>query len=149
VRFGPHFSLYNALSYNNSRFVDDYLNGTTPVRTAGKKVPGSPDWLNKTVATASYGIVDAQLIGDFIGRRYATFTNDLLVPSYFTMSGRVGVIIPLPTGSFIRKLGVSVNVTNITDKKAASTLSIGAASGTYNFFPVAPRQVFGTVSVGF
>ncbi|WP_338112511.1 hypothetical protein [Sphingomonas insulae] len=48
-----------------------------------------------------------------------------------------------------KRLSVSVNVTNITDKKAASTLSVGAASGTYNYFPVAPRQVFATIAAGF
>ena len=40
-------------------------------------------------------------------------------------------------------------MTNLTDKKGASTLSIGAASGTYNAFPLAPRQVFGTLSLNF
>jgi outer membrane receptor protein involved in Fe transport len=149
LRFGPHFSIYNALSYNNSRYADNYLNGTTTVPTKGKKVPGSPDWLNKTVINANAGMFDLQLIGDYLGRRYATFTNDLSVKGYFTMAARIGANIPLGEGSFIRKLAVSVNVTNLTDKKAASTLSIGAASGTYNAFPLAPRQVFGTISFGF
>ena len=57
--------------------------------------------------------------------------------------------VPLDAGSGIRTATVSLNVTNITDKKAASTLSIGAASGTFNQFPLAPRQFFGTIAVGF
>jgi iron complex outermembrane receptor protein len=149
LRFGRQFSLYNAFSYNRSRFDDDYLNGTALVRTAGKKVPGSPSLLNKTVATLDVGPLDVQLVGDYIGRRYATFTNDLSVRGYYTLSGRIAADVPLPSGSFVRKATVSLNVTNITDKQAASTLSIGAASGTYNFFPVAPRQYFGTISLGF
>ncbi len=150
LRFGRTFSLYNALSYNRSIYKDDYVTGTsTTVRTAGKKVPGSPDWLNKTVATLNVEPVEFQLVGDYLGKRYATFTNDLSVRGYFTLSGRIAVDVPLPAGSRIRKLSAAINVTNITDKKAPSTLSIGAASGTYNFFPLAERQVFGTVSVGF
>jgi iron complex outermembrane receptor protein len=149
LRFGPHFSYYSAVSYNDSRFEDDYVNGTATIGTAGKKVPGSPKWLYKAVATADAGIFDVQLIGDYLGRRYATFTNDLSVRGYFTMSGRIAADIPLSAGAFVKKLNVALNVTNITDKKAESTLSIGAASGTYNFFPLAPRQVFGTVSVAF
>ncbi|WP_437441248.1 TonB-dependent receptor [Sphingomonas morindae] len=149
LRFGPHFSFYDALSYNNSRFEDDYTSGTALVPTAGKKVPGSPKWLNKFVASAHAGLFDAQLIGDYIGKRYATYTNDLSVKGYFTMSGRIAATVPMaPTGA-IKSLVVSLNVTNITNKKAASTLSIGAASGTYNAFPVAPRQWFGTLSFGF
>jgi hypothetical protein len=148
LHLGEHFSLYNALSYNRSKYHDDYTSGTTTVLTAGKKVPGSPEWLNKTVVSANYSIFDAQLIGDYMGRRYATVTNDLSVPGYFTMSGRIGATIPLSEGAFIRKASISLNVTNITDKKAASTINTGV-SGTYNAFPLAPRQWFGTVSLGF
>ena len=149
LRFGSHFSLYDALSYNNSRYVDNYQTGTATVLTAGKKVPGSPAWLNKTVASANAGIFDVQLVGDYLGRRYATYTNDLSSPGYFTLAGRIAAKVPVGDGGVVRTLTVSLNVTNITDKQAASTLSIGAASGTYNFFPVAPRQVFGTIAVGF
>jgi len=151
LRFGPHFSIYNALSYNNSRFQDSYQVGVPAVTvpTAGKKVPGSPAWLNKTVVSANYGMFDAQLVGDYLGKRYATYTNDLSVPSYFTLAGRIGATIPFADGAFVRTATVSLNVTNITNKRAASTLSIGAASGTYNAFPLAPRQVFGTVSLNF
>lgn len=153
LHFGPHFSIYDAVSYNNSRFADDYQTGSgttaTTVATKGKKVPGSPDWLNKTVISANYGMFDAQLVGDYLGRRYATFTNDLSVKAYFTMSAQLGVTIPLSGNGTLKTMRVSLNVTNLTDKKAESTLSIGAASGTYNFFPLAPRQWFGTVSFGF
>ncbi len=149
LRFGSHFSLYNALSYNRSRYQDNYVTGTTTVPTAGKNVPGSPDWLYKFIASANYGIFDVQLTGDYMGRRFTTFTNDLSVPGYFTMAGRIGAAIPLSEGSFVHNVNVSLNVTNITNKRAASTLSIAAATATFNQFPLAPRQVFGTISVGF
>ncbi|MFT3964872.1 MAG: TonB-dependent receptor plug domain-containing protein [Sphingobium sp.] len=149
LRFGPYFSFYNALSYNNSRYQDDYISGTTTVRTAGKKVPGSPDWLYKFIATANYDIFEVQLTGDYMGRRYATFTNDLSEKGYFTLNGRLGITFPVPPASAIKTALLSVNVTNITNKRAASTLSIGSASGTYNAFPLAPRQVFATLSLGF
>ena len=151
LHFGPHFSIYDAVSYNNSRFTDNYQSGVPPVTilTKGKKVPGSPDWLNKFVVSGNYGIFDAQLVGDYLGRRYATYTNDLSVKPYFTMSARVGATIPMREGSVVKKLTLAINVTNLTDKKAASTLTIGAASGTYNAFPLPPRQVFGTIGFGF
>jgi hypothetical protein len=151
LHFGSHFSIYDALSYNNSRYQDNYQVGVPAVTvpTAGKKVPGSPDWLNKFVASANYGIFDVQLVGDYLGKRFATYTNDLSVPAYFTMSARIAAKVPLPETAFIHDLVLSVNVTNLTDKKAASTLSIGAASGTFNEFPLAPRQVFGTIAFGF
>ncbi|HEX7872033.1 MAG TPA: TonB-dependent receptor plug domain-containing protein [Sphingobium sp.] len=149
LRFGPYFSFYNALSYNNSRYQDNYTSGTNTIQTAGKKVPGSPDWLYKFIATANYDVFEVQLTGDYLGRRYATFTNDLSEKGYFTLNGRLGIDIPVTPTSVIKDARFSVNVTNITNKKAASTLSIGSASGTYNFFPLAPRQVFATLSLGF
>ena len=148
LRFGPHFSFYDALSYNDSRYQDNYTTGTATVLTAGKKVPASPMWLNKFVANANAGMFDVQLIGDYIGKRYATYTNDLSVPGYFTMSGRIAATIPLPQ-SRVKSLVVSLNVTNLTGKRAQTSLSVGAASGTYNYFPLAPRQFFGTLSFGF
>ncbi|WP_174287122.1 TonB-dependent receptor [Sphingomonas bacterium] len=156
LHFGSHFSVYNALSYNNSRYDDNYVTGTTTVPTAGKKVPGSPDWLNKTVVSANAGIFDVQLIGDYLGRRYTTFTDDLVpgdgaakVPAYFTLAGRIGARIPLGDGAAGRGVNVSLNVTNITNKRAESSLAIAAPNATYNFFPVAPRQFFGTIGMSF
>lgn len=151
LHFGPHFSIYNALSYNDSRYEDNYQvgNPATTVLTAGKQVPGSPEWLNKTVVAANYGKFDLQLVGDYMGKRYATYTNDLWVPGYFSLSGRIAMTIPVPDNRFVRTATVSLNVTNITNVQGASTLTIGAASGTYNVFPVAPRMFFGTIAVGF
>ncbi|UAJ09268.1 TonB-dependent receptor [Polymorphobacter megasporae] len=151
LHFGSHFSIYDAVSYNNSRYEDNYSVGlaSTVVPTAGKKVPGSPDWLNKTVVSANYGGVDVQVIGDYLGRRFATYTNDLSVPAYFTASARVAYTLPLSPSFPVHNATISVNITNLTDKKAASTLSIGAANGTYNAFPLPPRQVFGTLAFGF
>ena len=151
LHFGSHFSIYNAVSYNDSKYQQNYSVGVPAVvvPTAGKQVPGSPKWLNKTIVSANYGPFDVQFTGDYLGRRFATFTNDLSVPGYFTLAGRIGVAVPLSDAMFVKTLNLSVNVTNITDQKGASTLSIGAASGTFNQFPVAPRQVFGTISVNF
>jgi hypothetical protein len=151
LHFGPHFSIYNALSYNDSRYENNYQVGTPPttVLTAGKQVPGSPQWLNKTVVDANYGRFDLQLVGDYMGMRYATYTDDLSVPGYFTLSGRIAMTIPVPDNRFFRKATVSLNVTNITNVQAASTIVVGATSGTYNEYPVAPRMFFGTIAVGF
>jgi iron complex outermembrane recepter protein len=157
LHFGPHFSIYDAVSYNNSRYEDDYTSGTTVYLTKGKKVPGSPDWLNKTVASANYGMFDGQLVGDYMGQRYTTYTDGLFtqsdelgkVKAYFTMSAQVGATIPMRPGSLIKTLRVSLNVTNLTNKKAESTITVGSALNTYNYFPLAPRQWFGTVSFGF
>jgi len=165
-RVGRTFSLYNATSYNLSKYQSDYSSTATGigaatgsciggyivtagvVPTCGKQLPGTPKWMNKTVATVSVGPFEAQVIGDFVGRRFATFTNDTSVPSYFLTSLRLAARLPdniLP----LRKLEVSLNVTNLTDRKGVSSLSIGSATNSYSAYPIAPRQWFLTLSAAY
>ena len=53
------------------------------VATGGKWVPLTPKWLNKTIASVNFGPFEAQVSGDYIGRRYVTYLNDLSVKSTF------------------------------------------------------------------
>ena len=149
VYFGKHFSFYDGLSYNRSEYTDDYSNGATLVRTAGKKVPGSPEWMNKFVASANYGSWDAQLVGDYVGKRYGTFTNDLAVDPYFQMSLSIGTKFTTAAGSWLKDPRLKLTVSNLTQETGASVVVVGAASGTYNTFPIAPRQVFLTLAASF
>ncbi|MFA6117071.1 MAG: TonB-dependent receptor plug domain-containing protein [Sphingomonas sp.] len=175
-RVGRVFSLYNAVSYNLSKYQSDYRSAATGiggatdtclggylvggpdaaahpenagiVPTCGKQLPGTPKWMNKTVATVSLGPIEAQLIGDYVGRRFSTFTNDAGVPSYFLTSLRLAARIPdniLP----LRKAEIALNVTNLTDRKGVSTLSIGSATNSYSAYPIAPRQWFLTLSAAY
>ncbi|MDI1294340.1 MAG: TonB-dependent receptor plug domain-containing protein [bacterium] len=166
LRVGRTFSLYNAVSYNLSKYQNDYtstalgigaasdtciggylvVGGIVP--TCGKQLPGTPKWMNKTVATLSVDPFEVQLIGDYVGRRFSTFTNDASVKSYFLTSLRIAGRIPdgvLP----LRKVELALNVTNLTDKKGVSTLSIGSATNSYSAYPIAPRQWFLTLSAAY
>ena len=166
LRFGRTFSIYNATSYNLSKYRSDYSSTATGigaatgtciggflvtggvVPTCGKQLPGTPKWMNKTVATLAVGPFEAQVIGDYVGSRFSTFTNDASVPSYFLTSARVAVRIPdgvLP----LRKAELSLNVTNLTDETGVSTLSIGSATNSYSAYPIPPRQWFLTLSVAY
>ena len=161
LRFGKIFSLYNALSYNRSIYDSDYstrtgqatgtrIGGTATVDgvvpTGGKLIPVSPKWMNKTVATLSIGDFDAQFVGDYVGRRYTTFTNDAFVKSYFLGSARIAY--RLPAGSIgLQKAEISLNVTNLFEEKGASTVQASANTNNYNVYPIPPRQWFATLSV--
>ncbi|WP_298399763.1 TonB-dependent receptor [Sphingobium sp.] len=161
LRFGKTFSLYNALSYNNSIYDSDYstrtgeatgtriggiatVDGVVP--TGGKNIPVSPKWMNKTVATLTIGDFDAQFIGDYAGRRFTTFTNDASVKSYFLGSARIAYRLP-PELIGLQKAEISLNVTNLFDEKGASTVQASANTNNYNVYPIAPRQWFATLSV--
>ncbi|UAK23064.1 TonB-dependent receptor [Sphingomonas nostoxanthinifaciens] len=166
VRLGRIFSLYNAVSYNLSKYRSDYTSAATGigaatgtciggfvvtngvVPTCGKQLPGTPKWMNKTVATLDFGPFEAQVIGDFVGKRFATFADDASVPSYFLTSLRIAAKVPeniLP----LRKAEIALNVTNLTDKKGWSSLSIGSATNSYSAYPIAPRQWFLTLTAAY
>ncbi len=146
LHFGPHVSFYDAVSYNKSVYQNDYTTGAanTVVPTAGKTVPATPKWMNKFVLSTNVGAFDAQLSGDYVGKRFATYTNDLWIKGYFLTSLEAGYRFDMLKGS-----KVSLNVQNLGNIKGASTLVVGAASGTYNTYPIPPRQYFVTLSSKF
>lgn len=166
LRAGRIFSLYNATSYNLSKYQRDYTSTASGigaatdtciggylvtggiVPTCGKQLPGIPKWMNKTVATLSLGPVETQVIGDYVGARFTTFSNDVRVPSYFLASLRIAARVPddiLP----LRKTELALNVTNLADRKGQSTLSIGSATNSYSAYPIPPRQWFLTLSAAY
>lgn len=165
-RFGRVFSIYNALSYNLSKYKNDYtstasgIGASSPtciggfvvtggiVPTCGKQLPGTAKWMNKTVATLTLGAFEAQLTGDYVGSRFATFTNDASVGSYFLTGARLAYALPTEVTG-VRKAELSLNVTNLGDIQGVSSLSIGSATNSYSAYPIAPRQFFVTFAAGF
>ena len=84
-----------------------------------------------------------------MGQRYATYTNDLSVPGYFLTNLEVSYKLPVPTNPYVDAAKLSLNITNLADIKGWSTVVVGAASGTYNTYPIPPRQFFVTLSATF
>ena len=158
LHFGEHFSLYNAVSYNFSKYDSSYCssvnaNGTCAtgktVLTAGKSVVDDPKWTDKVVLSSNYGPFEGQLTGDFIGRRFSTYTNDQSVGSTFVMGMQAAYTLRQAFwDNEPRAVKFSLNITNLNDYKGWSTVS-PAASGNYTAYPLAPRMFFGTVSATF
>lgn len=144
LHFGPNFSLYDALSYNKSAYQDNYLSGTATVPTAGKIVPNTPEWMNKFAANLRVGPVDAQFTGDYVGKRYATYTNDQSVSGYFLLGLSVSGNVPIAS-TWLKNVQWSVNVTNLANRQGVLQPVVGAASATYATYPIPPRMGFITL----
>ena len=142
--FGPAFSLYNALSYNRSEYQDNYVSGTATVPTAGKLVPNTPEWMNKFAATVNLGDTEMQLSGDYVGKRYATYTNDLSVGGYVLLGLNVSGRLPMAS-AWLKNLTWNVNVTNLANRRGALQPIVGSASGAYAVYPIPPRMGFITL----
>nr|WP_240456635.1 TonB-dependent receptor plug domain-containing protein [Sphingomonas yabuuchiae] len=149
LRFGPHLSVYNALSYNSSEYRDNYVSGTTTIATAGKYVPNTARWLNKTVVSINDGPFEIQAIGDYVGPRFATYTNDQGIGGRYLLNLQAGYSLPQIDGFGVKDLKLSVNVTNVTNRKGIYELVVGAASKTWNSYAQPPRMGFITLSGAF
>jgi iron complex outermembrane receptor protein len=146
--FGPNFSFYNALSYNRSEYQDNYTVGTatttSTVLTAGKIVPNTPEWMNKFAATLNVADIEMQLMGDYVGKRYATYTNDQSVPGYFLLGLNVSGKLPVAS-RFLKNLTWNVNVTNLANRQGVLQPVVGSASATFAAYPIPPRMGFITL----
>jgi outer membrane receptor protein involved in Fe transport len=154
LNFGPHFHVYDAVSYNKSTYNSDYNSGISNgvpivVATGGKTVPGTPDWLNKTIVSTNFGPFEGQVTGDYVGKRYATYLNDISVKSTFLVGLEASYSLRALPVTYVQNAKIAVNVTNLGDTKGVSTLVTTSASGGYQAYPIAPRMVFVTLSAGF
>lgn len=147
LHFGRRFSFYDGISYNRAKYKNGYVSGTTPIDTAGKMVPNSPEWMNKFVASAKFGgaaDIEAQLSGDYVGKRYATYTNDLDIPGYFLMGLSVSGRLPV-TGLSLKNLRWAISVTNLLNREGPLQPVVGQPSGSYATYPIPPRMGFFTL----
>jgi outer membrane receptor protein involved in Fe transport len=155
LHFGRHFLLYDAISYNKSTYDSNYDSGTTGggtpivVATGGKWVPLTPDWMNKFIVSTNFGPFEAQLNGDYVGRRYVTYLNDMSVPGTFIMGLEASYRISLPNASWLHNAKVSANVTNLADTRGISTAVVTSVSGGYQGYPIPPRMAFVTLEAQF
>ncbi|WEK46836.1 MAG: TonB-dependent receptor [Candidatus Andeanibacterium colombiense] len=164
----PWVSWYNSASYNKTTYDDDLAwnvgGNVVMLPTAGKQQVDTPKVLLASMASINYGGFSVSLQGKYTGRRYYTYTNDQSFAGYVTLDAGLGY----DFGDLgpLKGLKLSVNVTNLTNKRYASNFdnSVFApsdsgvlANGDSNavagdvlvFHSSAPRQVFGTLSVSF
>lgn len=154
LHFGSHFQVYDAISYNKSTYDSNYDSGTSGgspvvVATAGKWVPLTPDWMNKFIASANFGPFEAQLNGDYVGRRYVTYLNDLSVAGSFQMGLEASYRFTLPQAYWLKNAKISANVTNLNGARGISTAVVTSVSGGYQGYPIAPRMAFVTMEAQF
>lgn len=135
----------NTLSYDNSKYQDDYLNGGV-VATKGKYVVGIPSWMFTSGVNYHVGAWDFTLEGKYTGRRYITYTNDSQVPSYWLFNA--GASYDLGALAGFQDIRLALNVTNLANKHYFATTGtngyVAADPTGYNqtLQAGAPRQVF-------
>ncbi len=150
---GEGFSLFGSLSWNQSEYAADYLDGTTRVATDGKNVVDAPELLAHVEIRYAVAGWEARLGAKYTDERFITFTNDSKVPDYWvadaSLSYRFGAI------GWAKDLKATVNVTNLFDESYFASVGTNGFVASdpqglnYTLVTGAPRQVFLTVEAGF
>nr|WP_199044853.1 TonB-dependent receptor [Dyella sp. ASV24] len=147
-----HLRWLNSLSYDNSKYQDDYLNNGV-VATEGKYVVGIPTWMFTSNVSYSFGGFTATLDGKYTGRRYITYINDSQVPSYWLFNA--GMNYDLGALSFVKDLSLGLNVTNLFNKRYFATTGTNGYVASdpqgwnQTLMAGAPRQVFFNINAKF
>jgi len=142
---------YNALSWNKTTYEDNYTSGGAIVPVAGKITVDTPQRMASSEISWNRDGFFASLRAKYTGKRYYTYTNDQSVAGVTTFDAGVGY--SFGPGLGLRDVKVSLNATNLTNKRYAGQLSAFAPTdptGTrYAIHASAPRQVFMTVAAEF
>jgi iron complex outermembrane receptor protein len=146
-----HFQWYNSASFNRSTYDDNYVQNGLLVPTRGKVTVDTPNKLFASEISWSSGPWNLSLRGKYTGRRFYTYTNDQGFGGFTAFDFGAGY--DFGAVSFAKDVRLSLNITNLTDKRYASNLSAFTNSdprGTaLAFHASAPRQSFLTVDVLF
>jgi iron complex outermembrane recepter protein len=149
-----HFSLYGSLSFNQSKYSDDVVDGNG-VRTAlkGKTVVDAPEFLAKLEGGYDNGSFFARVGVSHTGERYYSYLNDASVPATTLVDGSVGY--RFGDLGFLKGLTLQANVTNLLDEEYVSTIGsngFGNSDATgvaQTLLAGAPRQFFVTLEAKF
>ena len=147
---------YNSASFNKTTYDDD-LNWCTTTcvikATAGKQQVDTPKQMFSSVVSVKKDGFWASLQGKYTGRRYYTYTNDQSFGGYTSFD--LGVGYKFEQASMLKGARVSLNVTNLTNKRYASNFDSSvfapddAPGSIVVFHSSAPRQFFATIGFDF
>ena len=145
-----HLRWYNSASFNRSTYASDYVQAGVLQATKGKLQTDTPTKLFATQIDWLQGPWFASLRGKYTGKRYYTYTNDRGFGGFTVWDLSAGY--DFGPVSIAKDVRLSLNVTNLGDKRYASNLDSSAfvpsdpAGTAYVFHASAPRQYFATAT---
>lgn len=139
-QFTPTLSLYTSATYNDSTYLGN-VNGIKQ----GNKVAGVPERMFVTALHYHSGPYRMGLSGKYVGGRYGTLSNSEKIPSYTSLDGYIGYHLALGPGfGRDKSVDLSLNMTNMLDRRYLGTLSSAGNPGYYFIAP--PRTVIFTIA---
>lgn len=138
--FAPHWSWFNSLTWNASRYQSDYLDNGQTVPVAGKQVVDTPRRMVGSELAYSAGGSFVRLAAKFTDRRYYSFVNDAAVPAYTLVNLSAGT--DLGSWHALRALSLRAYASNLLNRRYFSTV------GSNQFVASDPQGTFATLLTG-
>ena len=152
VRLPGGFGAFGSYAYNNSKYRDNIRNvdGTLfgGVAIRDKTVVDAPRHIASGEVTYDGDLFFGRVGGNYMSRRYFTYSNDRSVPGRVLFDASAGVRLKVAGD---RQVELQVNGTNLTDKDYVATIGsngFGNAGDNQTLLIGAPRQVFVTLKTG-
>lgn len=153
-RLSERFDWYHAITWNDSRYADDYFSAGERVATAGRRVVDSPRLLAASQLTWQLsGQLDVHLGARYTGRRFVSYLNDSAVPSHVLLSAALNWRPAAP--DWASTLDLQLAVGNLLDRDHVTTVGTTGFPTSdpqgqrHTLLAGAPRQVFLTLRLGF
>ncbi len=139
--------LSTSISYTDSKFQQNYYNGTDLVHVKDKRTPQVPVLSIQSSADyiGPYGFT-VGLTEQTIGKRYSTFLNDEYAPGYTVFSARAGWENKKGYG-LLKDVFARVTIDNLLNKNYLGEIDgvvVSSADGAY-YYQGAPRTVYFTI----
>jgi iron complex outermembrane receptor protein len=138
----------SALAYTDSRFRNNYLDGTTLVPVRDRVTPDTPRW------QAQAGIDYAAKGGFFAGwetlylaQRFGTPLNNQALPGHAVSTARLGYAHPRAVGR-CRELRLQLTADNVFDRSYLGQIDAPGVQESF-YYPGAPRRFTAVISLGF
>ncbi|MBN9479863.1 MAG: TonB-dependent receptor [Bordetella sp.] len=140
-------SLYATASYTDSEIANDYLDGTTVIKTGGKALTETPDWTFGGRVQYETGPLQVGAQVKYTGERWVTDENDMYTEAYTVVNADA----KFDLGYFgYKNSSLALRVVNLLDEKY-----FGSISGAYNStrttyaYRGAPRTLQATLTYAF
>jgi len=140
-------SLYATASYTDSEIANDYLDGTTVIKTGGKSLTETPDWTFGGRVQYETGPLQVGAQVKYTGERWVTDVNDLYTEAYTVVNADA----KFDLGYFgYKNSSLALRVVNLFDEKYFGSISgaTDATKATYAYRG-APRTLQATVTYAF
>jgi iron complex outermembrane receptor protein len=144
--------LSNSISYNDSKYKDNFTSDGVTFKSAGKNVVDAPHLIFSSQLSYDDGSAFANVGTNFIGRRFYTYVNDNSISSYELWN--LGGGYRWKNVGPANELSVRFTVNNLLDKRyyvlGDNPIPASDAGGTsYNLLAGAPRTALFTVGAKF